>query len=206
MKKHLKVNENFINYSSREDIEEFGEAISKYLKYNPENENLEEILEILNIKIKRNYNLDNEISFILNKDDNHIINLTDSSLLKNNYQIVHEIGHLYMHTSTYNFDEFCEDKEKIKEYFPNKELNQLNGIYFNRFLKEDIERLEWEANWFASSFLMPKDKFLEIYDRYNGDLDLLGAFFSVTKKAVKVRMERLEKELEELKEDNLHFS
>ena len=50
----------------------------------------------------------------------------------------------------------------------------------------DLRRCEWEANWFASAFLMPEQLFKDAYKQKNA-----SGVFGVTQSAVEVRAKAL---------------
>ena len=108
-------------------------------------------------------------SMIINREDEYLlINLSNlTSKLRNNFTIAHELGHLYLHS-------------------PNITKNHM---IFNRF---GSNRLEWEANWFAAAFLMPKDEFNNKDSEFNGDAYELSSYFNVSESAIKIRKKELE--------------
>lgn len=74
--------------------------------------------------------------------DNSIIN--DSRF---NFTLAHEIGHLVLHRNLIF-------KQEEYENISDTEHDLLTG---NHILKTERDWIEWQANSFASSFLMPKD-------------------------------------------------
>lgn len=58
-------------------------------------------------------------------------------------------------------------------------------------MRRDSHRVEWEANWFAAAFLMPKDVFTEKFHQLGGNLDLIASDFGVSKAAADVRAKSL---------------
>ncbi len=52
-------------------------------------------------------------------------------------------------------------------------------------------RPEWEANWFAASFLMPAEHFRQTCREFRNDADLVAARYLVSSRAAEVRMECL---------------
>lgn len=53
------------------------------------------------------------------------------------------------------------------------------------------EQAEFEANWFAASFLMPTDHFRSSWDQLNGNLYLLSDRYGVTPTQVNYRAKSL---------------
>lgn len=82
---------------------------------------------------------------------------------RNLFTIAHEIGHYVLHDGTQNrFD-------KYHDYSP-----------------EELVR-EKEANNFAGELLMPKYKFLEVFNQLEGNIKNIAERFGVSQRAVEVR-------------------
>lgn len=95
----------------------------------------------------------------------HLSSQTGS--LRDNFTIAHELGHKLLHWPL------------VKKAHPG------HGMRATRRVEEGnqaLVRCEWEANWFASAFLMPAEEFKVAYK--NG---VAGDTFGVTSAAVKVR-------------------
>jgi Zn-dependent peptidase ImmA (M78 family) len=91
--------------------------------------------------------------------------------LRDNFTIAHELGHLLLHWPL------------VKKEHPG------HGMRATRRVEEGdqaLVRCEWEANWFASAFLMPAEEFKVAYN--NG---VAGDTFGVTSAAVEVRAKTL---------------
>lgn len=168
---HYKAVESDATFASKDHIQIYAEEVAEKLNY--KFNNLDEIINNLNIKLNFVNPLVDEENFnkslYINKETKNIIihlsNLT--SELRNNFAIAHELGHLYLHS---------------------REIDKTE-IIFNRF---DSDRLEWEANWFALAFLMPKSLFIEKCREFNLDNYELSLFFNVAKSAIKIRKKDLE--------------
>ncbi|HEY5960907.1 MAG TPA: ImmA/IrrE family metallo-endopeptidase, partial [Polyangiaceae bacterium] len=52
-------------------------------------------------------------------------------------------------------------------------------------------RIEWEANWFAAAFLMPREDFTEAFRKYAGQVRALASRYVVSPKAAQVRAQSL---------------
>ena len=90
----------------------------------------------------------------------------ETSPLRDNFTIGHELGHLLLHT---DFD--------------------APGVaHFNRF---GSDRAETEANWFAASLLMPRDEFTASARENGPDPYLLAGRFGVSVAAANVRLRAL---------------
>lgn len=88
---------------------------------------------------------------------------------RNRFTIAHELGHYILHSKL--------GKKKIKVM---------------RFLdSSQNDRTEWEANWFAASFLMPKVAFLAELKK-NNDIFHLSSIFGVSPKAISIRKKELQ--------------
>jgi Zn-dependent peptidase ImmA (M78 family) len=96
---------------------------------------------------------------------------SQTGALRDNFTIAHELGHLVLHWP------------KVEKMHPG------HGMRATRRVDEenkDLERCEWEANWFASAFLMPAEEFKVAYaDGIASDV------FGVTSAAVEVRARTL---------------
>ncbi|XDD49664.1 ImmA/IrrE family metallo-endopeptidase [Leptospira sp. WS92.C1] len=84
-----------------------------------------------------------------------------NSPLRNRFTLAHELGHYFLHS---------EEGKKL--------------IYAAR---RGSTKTEWQANWFAAAFLMPKEEFLNTLSKFNEDLDFVAAHFLVSRKAADVR-------------------
>ena len=56
---------------------------------------------------------------------------------------------------------------------------------------EEQRRAEWEANWFAGAFLMPKAEFEQVFQKKGGSLSSVAAYFGVSGHAADVRAKTL---------------
>lgn len=91
--------------------------------------------------------------------------------LRDNFTIAHELGHKLLHWPN------------VRREFPNC------GMRATRYVDESCQNLircEWEANWFASAFLMPADEFRIAYSN-----NVASETFGVTEAAVRVRAKSL---------------
>jgi hypothetical protein len=87
-----------------------------------------------------------------------------ASKLRNRFTIAHELGHFVLHSN-----------------LGKKEIWVARG---------GTGRTEWEANWFAGAFLMPKVTFQEKLSRMQ--TYELASFFGVSEAAIEVRKQHLE--------------
>jgi predicted transcriptional regulator len=106
--------------------------------------------------------------FVESPNEFRIVVPAHTSPARDRFTIAHELGHFVLHY--------------LWKYFPDK----VDGVKLVAFRK-DSDRVEWEANWFAAAFLMPKSKFIERYRTLNGDLRHISRFFRVSEAAARVR-------------------
>lgn len=90
----------------------------------------------------------------------------ETSAVRDNFTIAHELGHLLLHT----------------------DFEAEGAITFNRF---GSNRAETEANWFAANLLMPKDDFKTVAKKLGNDPFALAGYFGVSVAAAKVRLTAL---------------
>lgn len=91
--------------------------------------------------------------------------------LRDNFTIAHELGHKLLHWPL------------IRKMYPG------NGMKATRRVDsrdQDLVRCEWEANWFASAFLMPSEEFKDAYKK-----GMASQIFGVTEAAAEVRAKSL---------------
>lgn len=92
--------------------------------------------------------------------------------LRNRFTIAHELGHYILH--------YLWPKNVMK-----REMVPL------RALRKGTERVEWEANWFASGFLMPEEDFRREFHK-NPSIDALAELFQVSRTAAEIRAKSLD--------------
>ena len=107
-------------------------------------------------------------------DDYTIYVSRNTSRQRDRFTIAHELGHLALH-------------------LPSIKANDSRAIMrATRSVDESDEgqkRAEWEANWFAAAFLMPREKFSAIYER--GGLYAVQQIFDVSPAAAATRAKSL---------------
>jgi hypothetical protein len=99
---------------------------------------------------------------------------TMTSINRDKFTIAHELGHYYLHFPIVHAKD------------PSAGMKAYRWVEGNN---AELQRCEWEANWFAASFVMPEVLFMTLY-REGGEervVDVLG----VSPKAAKVRAESL---------------
>jgi hypothetical protein len=84
---------------------------------------------------------------------------------RDRFTVAHELGHYFMH--------YISDNRRTKVF--------RRTSYAQGGLKE------WQANMFAGALLMPQDKFVEKYLKYEGNIEKLSQDFHVSIDAARVR-------------------
>ncbi|MEC9346659.1 MAG: ImmA/IrrE family metallo-endopeptidase [Pseudomonadota bacterium] len=160
-------------------VAEFAEKVAEHLGYEP-GSNMLSLLEQLGgrIKYKEFWDLHDvgaDSITIFAPSDFEIYVSSRTSPERDRFTIAHEIGHYFLH---YLF------RRDMDEDFRNSNC----GMQATRY---GSSREEWEANWFAASFLMPKSEFKEKFREFEGDVDSIANFFRVSRAAAKIRSEVL---------------
>jgi predicted transcriptional regulator len=107
---------------------------------------------------------DEDSIFVHSKNDFDIILSAISSSRRDRFTIAHELGHYLLHSRL--------------------------GERPLRANRSGSNRAEWEANWFAAGFLMPRDRFAKCHqDGYS--IGRLADEFAVSESAARVRLEAL---------------
>lgn len=91
---------------------------------------------------------------------------------RDRFTICHEIGHYVLHYLYH--------------------LSKGTNLGLMQAARYGAGRTEYEANWFAASFLMPSNQFKEAYQAANGDIYVVAAQFKVSVSAALVRAKALE--------------
>ena len=165
---------------SKKDAISFGETMSKKLKYDFSFSSLCDIIvKTINGKIIYDHSLSinnfkESGSLEIKSEKDFTIKLDPlATYARNNFTLAHELGHYYLH---YMLND------------NSKELVKKSSI---SFLRRDSNLLEWQANWFASGFLMPEKRFREEQKRHDGNNPFLSAIFEVSLEAIKYRQKYL---------------
>lgn len=87
---------------------------------------------------------------------------------RDRFTIAHELGHYVLH--------YLWAKKN------NPDLPKRVVAY-----RKGSDRIEWEANWFAAAFLMPKQAFHEVFKDCDGDLASIARHFRVSTSAAEIR-------------------
>ena len=90
---------------------------------------------------------------------------------RDRFTIAHELGHYFLHF-----------------VLPHQQTGAPLKL---KALRKGSERVEWEANWFAASFLMPEQEFRQTFAECGGRLASVAAKFCVSENAADVRAQTL---------------
>lgn len=156
---------------SKKQVFELAENIAHRLNYSP-GDPIETVVEVLGGRIGY---LDMDAWFNDKSGSIEVRGSSDFSInissfagpLRNRFTIAHELGHYILHSRL---------GEKVIR------LDRQVGV---------SDRVEWEANWFAASFLMPEGEFQKMLKVYNGDIDSVAAYFQVSSQAASTRKKDL---------------
>lgn len=118
------------------------------------------------------FDYDQTDAIVVEYDGSFRIRLSSqTSALRDNFTIAHELGHRLLHWP------------KVKQMYPGDGMKATRWVDPN---DKEQQRCEWEANWFASAFLMPAEQFREVHST-----GLAAETFGVTQAAVDVRAKTL---------------
>ena len=163
---------------SKTGVERFAELLSEQLGYKPGQE-LEPIIQELGGALNRvDFWFDNTPPPALRVEPGGTFTLSvpsHNSYFRNRFTIAHELGHYFLH---YLLDDAV---DKDTDYFEADRSGR-------------NERVEWEANWFASAMLMPRSLYIKKYKKLDGLHDELSDFFNVSISASQIRAQSLDLE------------
>lgn len=163
-----------------QQVESIAANIAKQLNFRP-GDDLKEIVTRLGGKITyfdfwtKEGSKSGSIIVAENKDGKSEFEIRlalDTGILRDRFTIAHELGHFILH--------FLYRKQIL-----NEEINELEADRYGGGPAEN------EANWFAASFLMPKEEYIQKYHDFSGNHYSLSEYFKVSKRASEVRAEVL---------------
>jgi len=162
----------------KESIYKLGEDIAKQLDYERNGE-IESAIDKAGgtIEYRDPWDLEggDSGSVVIEKLGKFIIYIsTYTSANRDRFTVAHELGHYVLHY-----------------LIPSKKDDSQLGTMTCTRAGEG--RVEWEANWFAAGFLMPKQAFSDIYDETLGDLESVAEYFGVSFSAAEIRAKALGK-------------
>lgn len=97
-----------------------------------------------------------------------------TSMTRDRFTVAHELGHYFMHY-----------------VFHRAKGDPVARLVANRY---GSGRVEWEANWFAASFLMPKELFKKAVIEFDNDIGAVASKFGVSREAALIRQKVLNTE------------
>ncbi|WP_443750396.1 ImmA/IrrE family metallo-endopeptidase [Asticcacaulis solisilvae] len=158
---------------SREAIEQLAEAVAQSVSYEPAMA-LDEVVDAFggDLQITDPVNLLQTGSIVVRNEGDFTITIpTFTSILRDRFTIGHEIGHYVLH--------YLLPKQTDADFPP---------MFASRY---GSNRAEWEANWFASAFLMPSER---VRSQWGGSQSVadLAETFNVSTAAARLRAARLE--------------
>jgi Zn-dependent peptidase ImmA (M78 family) len=163
--------------ASKASVENFAEKMAQKFNFNA-GDSIEEFVKSIGGKlvIGSSGHGDGESGSIVAHDmKNWTIYLSaHTSVKRDKFTIAHEIGHLLLHFS------------------PIKAANKDAIMRATRWVDVDDKsqrRAEWEANWFAAGFLMPKTEFTDFYKKYKASMS--AQHFGVSMSAIEIRANSL---------------
>ncbi|MGE8568022.1 MAG: ImmA/IrrE family metallo-endopeptidase [Achromobacter sp.] len=163
---------------NKAQVGEFARNLAESLGYKP-NDDIEKIVYGLGGRIEYQDILtlqDEESGSIIIEalDKFRIILASHTSKERDRFTIAHELGHYFLH---------C--------VLPAIESDDISKFVPMRATRYGSDNAEWQANWFAASFLMPADKFRQVFAETKGDVYALAQHFGVSVSAASVRVKSL---------------
>lgn len=161
-------------YLRKPSVHSIAENVAAQLKFEPGGD-IQSLVEGMGgkIKIKDFWSEGDKEggSLEVYEEDNFRIYIpSDTSPTRDNFTIAHELGHYVLH---YLWQIQVKKKKPFKL----------------RATRYGSDRAEWEANWFASAFLMPQKEFSRQAKTTN--LAELAQMFSVSRQAASIRAKSL---------------
>jgi predicted transcriptional regulator len=98
---------------------------------------------------------------------------------RDRFTIGHELGHLLLHYPV------------VKKAHQGASVEMAATRYLPDNPSPDVERCEWEANWFAAAFLMPSGPFADLWREMHGDRGAVAQRFFVSRQAAENRARSL---------------
>ncbi|WP_416065137.1 ImmA/IrrE family metallo-endopeptidase [Rhizobium sp. ZK1] len=162
--------------ASKATVWDFAEDIARNLGFIP-GDPIERVVAEFGGKISYDNPVDEDIPETIRVEPNSTFEIFLPSLTsaaRDRFTVAHELGHFFLHFPL------------VQQEHPGK------GMRATRWVDDanaDLERCEWEANWFAAAFLMPRQEFETAYNEL--DKAAVASMFGVSPKAVEVRAKSL---------------
>ena len=158
------------------EIEAEAEKFARNHDFNPQQHDIRELVSSLGGKIELAQAADSMSqeggSMYAWKDGRFVIHLSPfTGVLRDNFTIAHELGHLKLHVSEY----FNQHPERV-------------DVRVNRF---GNDKPELQANRFAAALLMPAEAFTSVGKQTGWNIPALSVRFSVSQPATQYRADFL---------------
>lgn len=135
---------------------------------------VEPLVSRLGGRIKYGWNSFDEMdggSIVAKSYDDFVVHVSElTSFKRDRFTIAHELGHLFLHL------------RKVKERDDNAIMRATRHVDMT---DRDLQRAEWEANWFAAQLLMPRAEFRDVVNEHG--VDYAASVFNVSTQAAQVR-------------------
>lgn len=158
--------------ASKQAINDFAEAAAKKFGYKP-NGSIEGVVSRLGGTIEHLDPFDSDIPESICVEALRNFKIFISSLTssqRDRFTVAHELGHYLLHFPM------------LTKSDPSARMKATRWVDDSN---KELIRTEWEANWFAAGFLMPKDEFK---GKLTGsDIASVSEYFGVSEAAAKVR-------------------
>lgn len=160
---------------SRRSIQTIAERIAAALNYS-EAADIKTVVQRIGGKVKTVdfWNEENEGDGSLVVASNGLFEIkipAHTNADRDNFTIAHELGHYFLHYQ-----------------IAGVATRSHNVFQANRY---GSGRKEWEANWFAAAFLMPENRFREVFGKYGPNFTKIAQHFKVSESAARVRAKAL---------------
>lgn len=149
--------------------------------------NMVAICNKLGINVQESYNLENDISGLIYKEDDTYTILVNAhhAPTRQNFTIAHELGHFYKHKDK------LDNESEIVSYIKSKSVDCPAIPRGNAMLQDaSYNKIEREANSFAAEVLMPEKEFIEQCCKLD-TIDEVANYFGVSVAAASVRADKL---------------
>lgn len=161
---------------SKAQISQLAEQVAQSVRFRP-GDDIQALVPRLggHIRVEDTLSQDPERSgslFVQGPGSFTIVVSAHTSALRDNFTVAHELGHYYIHYLWRNAQDGTAGGPMVA-------------------LRRGSERVEWEANWFAGSFLMPEGEFRLEFERAGSAIPVIARRFAVSPMAAQIRAKQL---------------
>jgi predicted transcriptional regulator len=150
------------------DIEVFAERVRR-LTGLTDNRKLPDLIKRLGGRIRAANPFDpsdeDDLIVVNGPNDFEVVVSAFTSTVRDRFTLAHELGHYFLHAQ--------------------------QGQIPLRAKRQGSDRAEWEANWFAASFLMPADDFKARLKKSKHNIAVVAEHFAVSQQAAEIRKKSL---------------